>query len=82
MYAKLDEYDYEIITDEETGIRYIHIALDSSNDVLASDITSYILQHEGLIYLDGDRFELFKSSVERCGDLGVFLILCTRKLED
>lgn len=52
MYAKLDNYDYEILMNGEiiTGIK---IRVDGHNDVTISDISTEINANDGNVYVDG-----------------------------
>lgn len=51
-YAKLDEYDYELIY-KDGRVTAIHIPIKSLADVLAADVSSDIDVHNGFIYVEG-----------------------------
>lgn len=51
-YAKLDEYDYELVY-RNNHVLAIHIPMQSFSDVIASDISTDVDVHDGYIYVEG-----------------------------
>lgn len=59
-YAKLDGYDYDIITNHEGRVTAVDIFVDANNAIEIADISSDITQNDNRIYVEG--FYLLKKS--------------------